>query len=88
MTELATCPCLGTDEAARNTGWLLLDGWGGKTAQRIEIVGETRTRTMIRAIVRTRLDGRRGWLEAGKSALVPRSAVRTQVPNGYEEVEL
>lgn len=68
-------------------GWLLMTGWAGNTAQKVEIIGETRTQTRIRAITRTRLAGRRGWLDAGKTALVPRAAVRTQVPNGYEEVE-
>lgn len=61
-------------------GWLVLDGWAGLTAQRVEIVGETPRMVRIRAIVRTRLAGRSRWLEPGEVALVPWRAVLAERP--------
>jgi hypothetical protein len=63
-------------------GYLQLDGWAGRTQQRVEVVGETASRTRIRAITTTRLAGRRRNLQPGEIALVPKYAVRTAPANG------
>ncbi len=57
---------------------LVLQGWHGVSTQWVIVVGITPARFRIRAITRTRLAGRNRWLSAGSSALVPRSAVRTE----------
>jgi len=57
-------------------GELVLDGWEGRTYQRVEVIGHTPKRLRIRAIERTRLAGRRRYLEPGQTALVPTRAVR------------
>lgn len=54
---------------------IALDGWSGRSRQDVEVVGETRTRYRIRAIVWTRLAGRNRWLGPGEVALVPKRAV-------------
>ena len=56
---------------------LWVDGWAGRVDQSVEVVGETRTRYRIRAIMRTHLPRRRGvrTLEAGDVALVPKIAI-------------
>lgn len=69
------------DEARRITGWLTLDGYGGRTATLVEIVGQTPKRLRIRAIERTRLAGRRRYLEIGETALVPTYAVKDNCAN-------
>jgi hypothetical protein len=53
-----------------------LIGWHGTTWNPNEVVGETPTRYRIRALERTRLAGRDRWLEPGRTALVPKRAVR------------
>jgi len=58
------------------TGYLVLGGYAGLRRHRVEIIGETRMRYRIRAIERTRLAGRRRWLPAGETTLVPKYAVR------------
>jgi hypothetical protein len=60
---------------------LVLDGYGGRYEQAVDIVGETATRFRIRAINRTRLGGRNRILEVGQVALVPKTAIRTGVRN-------
>jgi len=56
-------------------GTLHIDGWAGRIDQRVDVVGETRTRYRIRAIERTKLAGRGRWLHRGETALVPKAAV-------------
>lgn len=56
--------------------YLVLSGWHGTTATKVLTVGMTPKRFRIRAIARTKLQGRNRWLEPGKEALVPKSAVR------------
>jgi hypothetical protein len=65
-----------SSEGAARQGWLVLAGWHGVTHQAIEVIGETPKRYRIRALEQTLLAGRRRWLEAGETALVPRGAVR------------
>jgi hypothetical protein len=55
---------------------LLLSHWTGPIEQIVEVIGETSTRIRVRAIEPTRLPGKGRVLEAGKTALVRRSAVR------------
>lgn len=62
--------------------WIHLDGWSGRSRQRVEVVGETPTRVRIRAIERTRLAGPARYLEPGALALVPRRAVEFDPTNG------
>lgn len=56
--------------------YLVLQGWHGVSSQLVVTVGETPKRFRIMALVRTRLAGRGRWLEPGKTALVPKTAVR------------
>jgi hypothetical protein len=63
------------ENEAPRTGYLNLNGWGGVTSRKVEIVGETPKRLRIRAIERTKLAGRRRWIQAGETALVPKYAV-------------
>jgi len=51
-------------------------GWHGVDRQRVEVVGETPRRYRIRALERTRLAGQERWLDPGRTALVPKRAVR------------
>lgn len=62
--------------------WINLDGWSGRSRQRVEVVGETPARVRVRAIERTRLAGRSRFLEPGEVALVPRGAVEFEPTNG------
>lgn len=59
------------------TGWLVS---GEGIVQKVQIIGATRTRVMIRAVHRTYLPERQEWLEPGKTALVPRETVRSRIP--------
>lgn len=56
-------------------GWLQLDGWAGRTQQRVRVIGETPKRIRIRAIADTRLAGARRIIKAGEIALVPKRAI-------------
>lgn len=56
--------------------YLVIQGWHGSTSTKVICVGSTEKRVRIRAIVRTRLQGRGRWLEPGSETLVPRTAVR------------
>jgi hypothetical protein len=67
-------------------GYLQLDGWHGRSQQRIEIIGQTPKRVRIRAITKTRLAGRRRSLMPGETTLVPKYAVRTEAASGVEIV--
>ena len=58
------------------TGTLILDGWHGITRQTVEVVGATPKRYRIQAIKRTKLAGPSRWLDPGKTALVPKHALR------------
>ena len=66
-------------------GMLLLNGWAGRIEQEVEIIGRTPKRLRIRAIVRTKLAGRDRWLETGRTALVPVSAVIEVASHGKQE---
>jgi hypothetical protein len=57
------------------TGYLHLNGWGGVTSRKVEVIGETSKRLRIRAITETKLAGRCRWLKPGETALVPKYAV-------------
>jgi len=61
---------------------LCLNGWGGRTETSVEIIGETPKRYRIRANKRIKLAGRNRWLEIGKTALVPKSAIIRIQPKG------
>lgn len=56
-------------------GFIHLDGWAGRTAHPVCVVGETPKRYRIEAFARTPLAGRRRELEPGQRALVPKHAV-------------
>ena len=56
--------------------YLVITGWHGATATQVVTVGQTKNCYRIRAITRTKLAGRGRWLEPGKTALVPKTAVR------------
>lgn len=56
--------------------YLVITGWHGTTATKMITVGVTAERFRIRAITRTRLQGRDRWLEPGQETLVPKTSVR------------
>ena len=58
------------------TGFLAMSGRLVQTKTKVEIVGVTEKRYRIKAITRTKLAGKYRWLEIGKTALVPKHAVR------------
>lgn len=60
------------------SGFLLTDGWGGRTETLIEIIGETPKHYRIKAITRTKVGERYRWLEPGETRLVPKTAVRME----------
>jgi len=62
-------------------GWLHLDGYAGRTKQRIAILDVRPLTVTIRAITRTKLGGRDRWLEPGCTTTVRRFAV------SFEETE-
>jgi hypothetical protein len=55
---------------------LLLTGWHGVSRHPVEVIGETPKRYRIRAEKLTRLAGRHRYLEPGKTALVPKAAIK------------
>lgn len=57
---------------------LVISGWHGSSSTRVVLVGTTPKRARIRAITRTRLQGRNRWLEPRAVALVPWTAVRVE----------
>jgi hypothetical protein len=57
-------------------GILCMEGWEGRTENRVEIIDETPKRYRIRADRRIKLAGRCRWLEPGDDVLVPKTAVR------------
>ncbi|MDQ6900234.1 MAG: hypothetical protein M3072_12125 [Candidatus Dormibacteraeota bacterium] len=59
------------------------NGWAGRSSQEVLVVEETAKRYRIQAITRTRLAGRRRWLDPGQTALVPKHAV-TLLEGAYE----
>lgn len=66
---------MGNEHTPPHFGLLCLDGWHGRSEDRVLIVGETPKRYRIRAIEWTRLAGRRS-IEVGQEALVPKRAVK------------
>jgi hypothetical protein len=58
-------------------GYLVLNGWAGRSVTAVDVIGETPRKFRIRAIHHTRLGGRQRSLEAGETTLVPRTAVVT-----------
>lgn len=61
---------------------LVLDGYGGRSEQRVEVLGETATRYRITPAgdTQVRLAGRLRWLDPGASTLVPKYAIRFLAP--------
>lgn len=57
-------------------GTLFTESWAGTLKQRVKVVGETPTRYRIEAIKRTRLAGRRRFIEPGTQTLVPKEAIK------------
>ena len=58
---------------------VVLESWAGRyepLGNTVEIVGVTPKKIRIRAIARTQLAGRRRFLEAGATTLVPPTALR------------
>lgn len=63
------------------TGVLMLDGWGGRFDQPVLVVGETPKRFRITPVDKpVKLGGRSRWLSIGRTALVPKHAVRVTTP--------
>jgi hypothetical protein len=56
-------------------GYLVLDGWAGRSYTRVKVIGQTPRRWRIRALILTRLAGRKRALPPGAVTLVPRYAV-------------
>lgn len=57
-------------------GYVCIDGWGGRHDWAVIVIGETQKNYRIKAVVETKLPGRRRWLSVGDTALVPKYAVR------------
>jgi len=55
---------------------LVITGWHGSTAYRVDIIGITPHRFRIRAFGPTRLAGRNRMLQSGEETLVPKTAIR------------
>lgn len=66
------------DEPVRlpRIGTLYTSSWAGTLKQRVNVIGETPKRWRIEALKRTRLGGRRRFIEQGETALVPKFAVK------------
>jgi hypothetical protein len=56
--------------------FLRLNSYGGYTETKVLVIGVRPKTLIIEAIVRTKLAGRDRWLEPGKRARVPKTAVR------------
>lgn len=69
-------------DTGRRRGILTIDGWSGRLAQPVEVVGETPTQYRISSTRVTRLGGRHRWLHPGQVALVPKHAVTVVTPEG------
>lgn len=67
MTDRSSTP--------ERTGYIQLDGWGGRSESKVVVIGETPKRYRIRAIARTKLAGRDRYLNAGETTLVPKRAL-------------
>ena len=65
---------------AMRTAVLCLQDWAGYTEQPVVVVGETpkRYRVMPSGSAMVKLGGRARWLRPGKTALVPKRAVRME----------
>lgn len=59
-------------------GLLVLDGWAGRSLERVLVIGQTPTRYVVRnpGPDAVKLAGRNRWLEAGNETRVPQTAVR------------
>ena len=55
--------------------FLVLNSWGGRTYQEVEVIGETPKRLRIRALTNTRLAGRNRYLPVDFTTLVPKHAI-------------
>jgi hypothetical protein len=58
--------------------YLQLDGYAGRTQQRVIELSRSARKVRIQAITRTRLGGRRRYLEAGEIGRVPLHAITAQ----------
>lgn len=71
---------------AARRGWLVLDGWAGRTAQPVDVIADAtrngQRRYLIRAFAPTKLAGRGRYLDVGDVALVPVRAVTFEPPVG------
>ena len=56
-------------------GYLILQGWAGRTETLCEVVRETRTRYYIKALIGMSLGRRSRWLNKGETACVPKRAI-------------
>ena len=68
--------------------WLLMDGWAGRTAAPVVVVGETPSRYRIRGVGTrpVRLAGHLRFVMPGDTALVPRYAVHFTFPKNATEL--
>ncbi len=56
-------------------GYLILQGWEGRTETLCEVLEETPKRYRIKALIGMKLAGRSRWLDKGETALVPKRAI-------------
>ncbi len=56
-------------------GYLILQGWEGRTETLCEVLEETPKRYRIKALIGMRLGGPGRWLDKGETALVPKRAI-------------
>ncbi len=65
------------DELFPRQGYLILQGWEGRTETLCKVLEETPKRYRIKALIAMRLGGPRRWrwLDKGETALVPKRAI-------------
>ena len=74
------------DELFPRMGYLILQGWEGRTETRCEVLEETPKRYRIKALIGMRLGGPGRWLDKGETALVPKRAI-VLLPQPGDDIE-
>ena len=70
----------GHSESMGQIGFLGLQGWEGLTWTPVTVVGATKAKYRIQAVVETKLAGRSRWIAPGEVTLVPKGAIRFERP--------
>ncbi len=63
------------DELFPRQGYLILQGWEGRSETLCEVLAETPKCYRIKALIGMKLAGRSRWLNKGETALVPKRAI-------------